>query len=307
MSAIRLRIATRPSPLALWQARTVASLLEATWSGVETSIVEVRTAGDRRAEAPISQVGGQGIFVKEVQAAVIDGRADVAVHSAKDLPSTTPPQLQIGAVPLRGDPRDCLVGEALGDLGPGALVATGSVRRRAQLAWMRPDLSFVGLRGNIATRLDRCPEGGSVVVAVAALERLGLMARCTEAMAPETMTPQVGQGSIAVECRADDRDTAEVLAGLDNQSARLTLTAERAFLERLGGGCDQPVGAYCVHYPDDKRIEVTGMIASADGRVLLRRSVHGNEEEAGAVGSRLASALLDNGGAQLLDPGMAVP
>ena len=187
--------------------------------GLAVELVLITTSGDQRRDVPVWELGGQGVFVKEVQAAVLDGRADLAVHSAKDLPSWTAEGLVLEAVLERADARDALVGSRLADLQPGALVATGSVRRRAQLAWVRPDLTFAGLRGNIGTRLDRVPDGGAVVVAAAALARLGLLGRAAEILPPAIMLPQVGQGAIAVECRAGDGDTRAALAAIDDADA----------------------------------------------------------------------------------------
>jgi hydroxymethylbilane synthase len=262
-------------------------------------LVVVATTGDQRVDIPVWEMGGQGVFVKEVQAAVLDGRADVAVHSAKDLPSSTAPGLALAAVPVRADARDALVGTSLAELGPGAPVATGSVRRRAQLAWVRPDLTFTGLRGNIATRLDRVPEGGAIVVAAAALERLGLAHRAAEILAVEVMLPQVGQGAIAVECRAGDAATLSALQMIDDSDIRAAVTAERAYLARLGGGCDLPVGAYAQHRSGDS-LTVEGLMASADGRVVVRSSVTGRPGEAVGLGTALAEQLLADGGADLL-------
>jgi hydroxymethylbilane synthase len=289
-----LRLATRGSPLALWQARRVAERL----GGAELVVVE--TTGDRRRDLPVWEIGGQGVFVKEVQAAVLDGRADAAVHSAKDLPSGPSPGLMIAAVPERADPRDVLVGGRLAELAPGATVATGSVRRRAQLAWLRPDLTFASLRGNIATRLDRVPAGGAVVVAAAALARLGLAPAAHEVLEPAVMLPQVGQGAIAVECRAGDRETAAVLAAVDDRAAHAAVATERAFLARLGGGCDLPVGAHAV--PGGAgTITVTGMLASLDGRSVLRSSRTGGGADGPDMGRLLAEELLKAGGQGLLD------
>ncbi len=210
-----LRVATRGSELARWQARRVAALL-----GPETELVVVSTAGDQRVDVPIHAVGGTGIFVKEVQQAVLDGRADVAVHSAKDLPaSDNPDGLVLAAVPERADPRDVLVGSTLEALPAGARVATGSVRRRAQLAALRPDLTFAELRGNIATRLDRATDFDAIVMAAAALERLGLDDRIDEYLEPSVVLPQVGQGALAVECRIDDDDTLARVAAIDDERA----------------------------------------------------------------------------------------
>lgn len=295
-----LRIATRGSALARWQAEEVKRLISAA-AGLDVELVVVETSGDRRRDVPVWEIGGQGLFVKEVQAAVLDGFADLAVHSAKDLPSETAPGLVLAAVPERADPRDALVGSTLAALAPGALVATGSVRRRAQLAWVRPDLTFTGLRGNIATRLERVPPGGAVVVAAAALDRLGLGERAAEVLEPSVMVPQVGQGAIGVECRADDDRTRAILASIDDPSARTEVEAERAFLARLGGGCDLPVGAHARVGGDG--LDIEGLLATPDGRVVLRASRQGRRQDAPELGAELAGALLAAGGADLMDGG----
>jgi len=295
---LRLRIATRGSELARWQAGEVARLIGAAIEGVEVSLVVVETSGDRRLDVPIWEIGGQGVFVKEVQAAVLDGRADVAVHSAKDLPSVPAPGLAIAAVPERGDPRDALVGSTLGDLPAGARVATGSVRRRAQLAWIRPDLTFTSLRGNIATRLEKVPAGGCVVMAAAALARLGLLDRADEVLDESAMLPQVGQGCLAVECRDGDAGVLELLAAIEHGPSRVALDCERGFLARLGGGCDLPVGAYA--RLDGDEVKVEGMLASPDGRVMLRSSRRGGVGAPASLGADLAEELLVSGGADLL-------
>lgn len=286
-----VRLATRGSPLALWQAEFVARRL-----GGDVELVVVDTAGDRRPDRPLWEIGGQGVFVKEVQSAVLAGRADAAVHSAKDLPSRSPAGLTIAAVPDRADPRDALVGARLAELAPGAPVATGSVRRRAQLAWRRPDLTFPSLRGNIATRLSRIPPGGAIVMAAAALDRLGVEAESFELLDPEVMLPQVGQGAIAVEARTGDDATGARLAAIDDAGAHAALAAERAFLARLGGGCDLPAGAYAEPQPGGA-LMVRAVLASLDGRVLLRATRTGTDGP--AVGAALAEELLSAGGRSL--------
>lgn len=244
-AAGRLRLATRGSPQALTQARAVAAAIESS-TGHATELVPISTTGDRDQSIPIHVIGGLGVFVKEIQQAVLDGRADFAVHSAKDLPSETPAGLVIGAFCERRDAADALIGRVLTDLADGATVATGSVRRRAQLAAERPDLKFIELRGNIARRLEQVPEGGAIVMAVAALAVLGITDRIAERLNPTHFVPAVGQGCVAVECRADDRERAEVLAEIDHQPTRFAVTVERAFLRELGSGCSLPVGAHCV-------------------------------------------------------------
>jgi hydroxymethylbilane synthase len=294
-----LRIATRGSALARWQAEEVAGRLRFADPACRPELVIVDTTGDRRQDVPVWEMGGQGVFVKEVQVAVLEGRADIAVHSAKDLPSRTGAGLLLGAVPVRADPRDALVGARLADLPAGATVATGSVRRRAQLSWLRPDLTFTSLRGNIATRLSRIPAGGAVVVAAAALDRLGLTDRAAEILDVSVLLPQVGQGTIAVECRADDGETYAALALIDDVLAHTELAAERGFLARLGGGCDLPVGAYARVPPRSGLVEMEGLMASVDGRILIRRSRRGPAAEAAEVGAGLAEEILSAGGAEL--------
>jgi hydroxymethylbilane synthase len=289
-----LRAATRGSELARWQTSHVGELLAR-----EIEAVVVDTSGDRRGDVPIWEIGGQGVFVKEVQAAVLDGRADVAVHSAKDLPSAPTPGLVLAAVPERDDPRDALVGSALDELPVGAVVATGSVRRRAQLAWLRPDLTFAGLRGNIATRLAASPRYDAVVMALAALRRLRRTDRVAEALHPAVMLPQVSQGALAVECRLDDEATRAAVVAVDHAPSRRAVEAERAFLAELGGSCDLPVGAYA-RALDGADLELSGMVSSLDGRVMLRRAMAGPDPE--TLGRDLARHLLDDcGGQAVLD------
>jgi hydroxymethylbilane synthase len=297
-----IRVATRGSALARWQADHVVARLRRSHPDLEVALVVIETFGDRRQDVPIVEMGGQGVFVKEVQAAVLAGRADIAVHSAKDLPALTAPGLQLAAFPGRDDPRDVLVGAALAELAPGATVATGSVRRRAQLASLRPDLRWHDLRGNIATRLSRVPSGGAVVVAAAALNRLGLAERAAEVLDVDVMVPQVAQGALAVECRAGDEAVAALLAPIDEPDIRVAVEAERAFLARLGSGCDLPVGAYA-----ERRgglIDIVGLIADVDGSVVVRDRRTGPIAGATALAVALADHLLsDLGGEELLAAG----
>ena len=289
-----LRIATRGSRLALWQAERVAGLL-----GGDVELVVVSTTGDQRADVPIWTIGGTGVFVKEVQQAVLEGRADLAVHSAKDLPSETAAGLVLAAVPERADPRDALVGARLDDIPAGGRIGTGSVRRQAQLAALRPDLRFESLRGNIETRVAKARDFDAVVVALAALERLGLAAKAAEVLEPARMLPQVAQGALAVECRAGDDATAARLAALDNPAARRAVEAERAFLRRLGGGCDLPCGALA-EARGDGTVAIEVLLATLDGKAVLRVAHEGPEPE--AVGTEAARILLDErGGRDLLE------
>lgn len=294
-----LRAATRGSALARWQTRHVGSLLAALDDGEGPGVEEVivSTLGDRDKSTPLHAIGGKGVFVKEVQTALLDGRADLAVHSGKDLPADTPEGLVLVAVPQRADARDALVGCRFDDLPSGAHVATGSVRRRSQLAWMRPDLRFSELRGNVPTRMEKAADFDAIVVAAAAIDRLELTAPIVDRLDPSVMLPQVAQGALAVECRADDHETIDRLRAIDHADTRRAVDAERAFLSELGGDCDLPAGAHAVLVGD--RIELVGMLASLDGRVLIReRRVDDRPER---LGRAVARFLLDEaGGTDLL-------
>jgi hydroxymethylbilane synthase len=297
-----LRLATRGSPLARRQTEIVADALRAAHDGLDVEVVVVRTQGDRDTTAPLDQIGGQGVFVAEVEAAVSDGRADAAVHSAKDMTSAMAPHLVLAAVPPRADPRDGLVGCALADLPPGGVIATGSARRRAQLAYLRPDLIFTEVRGNMARRVAVGEDGtvAAVVVAVAAMERLGWMDRLTDVLDPMDVLPQAGQGAIAVQCRADDEAARGLLAAVDDGPSHRAVRAERAVLAALGGSCTVPVGAWAqggVHEGDE--LVVHGLVASGDGRTVVRLSRAGTDPE--SVGAALARALLVDGGGRAIE------
>lgn len=304
-----IRIATRGSELARWQAEHVAAGLRAQDPSAEVELVIVRTEADRRQDIPIWEMGGKGVFVTEVQAALLDGRADLAVHSAKDLPSLPTAGLVLASVPPRGDPRDVLIGSTLDDLAPGAVIATGSVRRRAQLAWHRPDLTFRGLRGNIATRVRKLEEGAAsaIVLAAVALDRLDMTETGTELLDPSVLLPQVGQGALAVECRDDAPATLrELLAALEDPHSRRRLDAERAYLAELGGDCDLPAGALATDASDgcagevDAPLRLEALLASLDGHVVLRTSAVGADP--GALGREVAGEILGPaGGEALLD------
>ncbi len=246
MSAVDsvLRIATRSSAQARLQAEIVGDALASRHPGMQVELVFVDTLGDQRGDVPLHSIGGQGVFVKEVQRAVLDGLADIAIHSAKDLPSATTDGLTIAAFCERRDPRDALIGSTLDGLALGATVATGSVRRRAQLRAMRADLRFVELRGNIHTRLGKIPSDGAIVMAVTALQILHMTERIGEAFDVDAMVPAVGQGAVAVECRGDDQRVGEIVATVDHRPTRQAVTVERAFLAELGTGCSLPLGAH---------------------------------------------------------------
>jgi hydroxymethylbilane synthase len=292
-----LRIATRGSALARWQAERVGALL-----GEPVEYVLISTTGDRDQRSDLHAIGGTGVFVKEVQQAVIDGRADLAVHSAKDLPSTTPEELLLAAVPERGDPRDALVGARLEDIPTGGRVGTGSVRRRAQLAAARPDLVFAPLRGNMETRLRKRVDErlDAVVVAVVALDRLGLRDDVSEVLNTTVLLPQAAQGALAVECRVDDAKTHARLAEIDDRGAHLAVRAERAYLAELGGGCSLPCGALADVDAKTGEIVLDALLAALDGHIVLRSRVVGTDPF--EVGAAAARDLLDaKGGRDVLD------
>ena len=303
--AVTLRLATRGSALALWQADHVTSLLQSTAKAVGRSVVVekviVETMADQRLDIPIDAMGGKGVFVKEIQAAVLDGRADLAVHSGKDLPAITPDELVIAAVPERGDVRDVLVGSTIDGLPQGGHVATGSIRRKAQLASLRPDLVFSGLRGNIATRLEKAEAFDAIVMAAAAIERLGISMndRLVQILEPSVMLPQVAQGALVIECRRDDSPTLEWCAGLNHSPSRVCVDAERAFLAELGGDCDLPVAAFAVL--NDDELQIDALVAAPNGSVMLRDSRRCAAADGETTGRAIARYLLDDlGGSALL-------
>jgi hydroxymethylbilane synthase len=269
------------------QSTAVAHAITAA-TGCSVEFVTIETTGDLRLDVPLHSIGGQGVFVKEVQHAVLDGRADIAVHSAKDLPSAPAEGLSIGAYCQRRDPADALVGSSLAALAPGATVATGSVRRRAQLARSRPDLRFTELRGNIDTRLSKIPEGGAIVMAVAALEILRMTDRVAERLDVDTFVPAIGQGCVAVECRTDDAVTRSILAAIDHPVTRHDVEVERAFLAELGSGCSLPVGGHVhdgtlvVFLADlasgQSIIASVALLGDADDLGIARRAAKGAQE-----------------------------
>lgn len=279
-----LRLATRSSAQATAQATAAADALTAAHPGLRVELVFVETLGDQRTDVPLHTIGGQGVFVKEVQRAVLHGDADLAAHSAKDLPSAEAEGLQLAAFCARRDARDALVGAALADLPQGATVATGSVRRRAQLLAVRPDLQFVELRGNIHTRLSKLPAGGALVMAVAALQILELTDRIAQALPVQQFVPSPGQGCVALECRAGDDEVAALLAAVDHPATRAAVTAERAFLAELGSGCSLPVAAHVVGD------ELFAFLADPAGDPSGRRHVSRSITVGGTGPQRLAQA-----------------
>jgi len=286
---VQLLAATRTSPLALWQTREIEALLQRVDPTIELTPVLVDTPGDLNTDVPLSQIGGKGVFVKNVEAMILDGRADIAVHSGKDMPAQLAEGLIIAAVPERGDARDCLVGAALADVPTGGSIATGSPRRRAQLKMLRPDLVVPELRGNIGTRLKKSAGFDAIVMATTALVRLEMEERIAEILEPDVMLPQVAQGSLAVECVGWLTPLVELLAQIEHPPSRLRFDAERAFLDELGGDCELPAGAYAEL--DGEQIFLRGVLASPDGSTMGQE--HRRGTDADEVGRGVARALLD--------------
>ncbi len=293
-----VRVGTRGSTLALAQTNLVVEALRA--RGIEVEVVRIRTAGDEN-QRHSSTILGMGVFVKELEQALLDGRIDLAVHSAKDLPTAETAGVSVAAFLTRGDPRDALVsrsGRGLRDLSPGARIGTDSPRRRAFLLAARSDLEVTGIRGNVDTRLRKLDAGefAAIVVAAIGLQRLGLSERITEALPPEVMLPAVGQGAIAVQARTGDTSFS-LAASLDHPPTRQELLAERAFLRTVGGGCRAPIAAFA--RSDGTRIVLDGAVISPDGRQVVRDRMEGPADEASALGAVLAERLLARGAAAL--------
>jgi hydroxymethylbilane synthase len=284
-----LRLGTRGSLLARTQSQWVAEQVTKS-TGHAVELVLVKTRGDRIQDRPLDQVGGKGLFTKEIEEAMLAGEVDFAVHSMKDMPGEAPPNLIICAIPVREDPRDALVGKALCDLAPGAVVGTGSARRRAQLVEIRADLEVRGIRGNVPTRIRKMREGqyDAVVLAMAGLRRLGLGHEVSEALSPEQMLPATGQGALAVQCREDDAEVRGILSHVHHLPTATCIRAERGFLVEYGGGCSAPLACHAVLR--DGELVVRAFLEGADG-AAWRREARGTPEQAEELGRTLAQAL----------------
>ncbi len=305
----RIVIGTRGSELALWQANWVRSALLAAHEGLTVELAIIRTKGDEVLETPLHAMLDKGLFTRQIEEALLAGRVSLAVHSLKDLPTESPAGLALAAVPQREDPADVLIskdGLTLKDLPAGSAVLTGSLRRGAQLLHFRPDLRASPLRGNVPTRLRKLAESdaAATVMARAGLVRLGLAAHITERLAPEEFLPACGQGALGLQVRAADAPVRELLAALDHPPTRRAVSAERAFLAGLGGGCHVPVGAHAIAVDAGAALRVTGMVASLDGSKFLKATVAGPVDEPDAavgLGRRLADELRAAGCQEILD------
>lgn len=298
-----LRIGTRGSLLAKWQAEYVRKQLFA-GAGLETEIVIIKTSGDKQQMSPLSEIGGKGIFIKELEEALLEETIDLAVHSVKDVPTDTPSRLMFPAVCRREDVRDCLVasnGATIASLRRGARVGTGSLRRQAQLRHIRPDLDVRDLRGNVDTRLRKVESGEyeAVMLAKAGIDRLGWSGRITETLSPEVFLPAVGQGAIAVECRLADTGAAEVVAGLDDAESRTAIIAERSLLAALHAGCQVPLGAWA--RLERGELVMEACVCSVDGVQYIKQRATSTPEHAAELGGRMATLLMEAGAQSILE------
>ena len=303
MSQTTVRIATRKSALALWQAEYVKAKLEHFHPGIYVELVPMTTKGDIILDTPLAKVGGKGLFVKELEVAILEGRADIAVHSMKDVPVEFPEGLGLDTICPREDPRDAFVSNtinSLADLPQGAIVGTSSLRRQCQIKALRPDLDIQDLRGNVNTRLKKLDNGqyDAIILAAAGLIRLKMPERIREYIAPEVMLPANGQGAVGIECRIDDATIKALLAPLGCEETRIRVVAERAMNRTLEGGCQVPIGSYAVL--ENQEIYLRGLVGSVDGSEILTSEIRGSINEAAQLGNQLAEQLLAKGAGKIL-------
>lgn len=303
MTSHTLRIGTRASRLALWQAEWVQQQLQQLHPGLTVSLVPITTKGDKILDVPLAKVGGKGLFVKELEEALYDGSVDLAVHSMKDVPSVLPPGLILPCIPPREDPRDALVtpdGRGFAQLPQGARIGTSALRRQAQLLHQRPDLTIVSLRGNVETRLRKMEEEqlDGIVLAAAGLKRLELAERISAYLPTDLSLPAIGQGALGLECRQGDERTLALIAPLHHADTAVAVTAERAFLRRLNGGCQVPLAAHATVMGD--RVNMVGLVAEVDGSRLLKDTLDAPVSEAETAGRQLAESLLSQGADSIL-------
>jgi len=298
-----LKIGTRGSKLALWQANWVKDALEKAHAGLTVELVIIKTKGDKIQDVPLAKVGGKGLFVKEIEEALLDGRIDLAVHSMKDMPGDIPDGLCIGPIPEREMPLDVLISRndcKLADLENGATIGTSSLRRAAQLLHARPEIRIIPLRGNLDTRLRKLDEGqmDAIVLAAAGVRRLGLESRVTEYLDPACMLPAVAQGALCIEIRASDPETDRLVNVLNHPETRTVVLGERAFLHRLEGSCQVPVAGHGTL--ENGRFTLAGLVANLDGTVVLQASATGRADQAREIGVALAEKLLARGADRIL-------
>jgi hydroxymethylbilane synthase len=299
-----IRIATRKSPLALWQAEHVKHRLQEIHSGLDVELVGMQTQGDRFLDAPLIEVGGKGLFIKELEQALLTGRADIAVHSMKDVTIDLPEQLQLPVILEREDTRDVFISNrytCLDDLPKAAKVGTSSLRRQSQLCSRRQDLTIIDLRGNVGTRLRKLDEGeyDAIILAAAGIRRLGLSERITQALGHDIMLPAIGQGAIGIECRRDDSTTLDIINPLNDRTTQHCVHAERAFSKRLYGGCQLPIAAHAIM--EGIELSLTGLVGRVDGSEIIMDTAKGMTESIEETGRELAEALLSRGADKILE------
>ncbi|HVO64863.1 MAG TPA: hydroxymethylbilane synthase [Syntrophales bacterium] len=299
-----MKIGTRGSALALTQARGIAEKIKEHWPDITVDIVVIKTKGDILQDVPLAKIGGKGLFVKEIEDALFRGEADIAVHSVKDVPAELPDGLEIGVMSEREDPRDILIskdGRKIEDMTAGARIGTGSLRRGFQLRHIFPKMEIIPLRGNLNTRIKKIHTENldGIIVAAAGMKRMGWTDRITQFIPTEIMLPSVGQGALGLEIRKDDDNTRKTVSFLNHPQTWLEVTAERAFLKRLGGGCQLPIAAYGIKQDDN--LTLTGLLGSLDGTALIRDEVMGHSKDAESLGVLLGERLLAKGGQAILD------
>jgi hydroxymethylbilane synthase len=293
-----IRIGTRGSALALWQAEWVKAELGTKYPGMAVSLTKIKTTGDKILDVPLAQVGGKGLFVKEIEEAMLENEIDIAVHSMKDVPTFFPDGLHLSCITRREDARDALLSRnhvKFKDLPKGANVGTSSLRRQAQLMHVRPDFKIQQLRGNVDTRLRKLKEGlfDAIILAAAGVKRLGLAENVTEYIDEDISLPAIGQGALGIECRVDDRELNDLIAFFNHQDTRICVTGERALLRRLEGGCQVPIA--CYGRIKDGKLQLTGLVGSVDGKRIIKDAVVGAPEHAEKLGVTLAEKLLKQG------------
>jgi hydroxymethylbilane synthase len=298
-----LRIATRKSPLAMWQAEFVQAELEAAHPNLTVELLPMSTRGDKILDTPLAKVGGKGLFVKELEQALLDGRADIAVHSMKDVPMAFPPGLELGVICEREDPRDAFVSNnfaSLAELPNGAVVGTSSLRRQCQLRASRPDLEIADLRGNVNTRLGKLDAGeyDAIILACAGLIRLGFEARISESMSVQQSLPAGGQGAVGIELRENDKRVRQYLSVLHHDDSAVCVTAERAMNKHLEGGCQVPIAVHAI--VADGQLSVSGLVGAVDGSTILRANISGAVSDAQTLGIALAEDVLAQGAGAIL-------
>ncbi len=301
---INIKIGTRGSQLALWQANKVASLIEERYPGTTVELIKIKTTGDKILDSPLAKIGDKGLFVKEIETALLKGEVDMAVHSAKDMPTEIPAGLTLAAYLKRDDPSDALIsadGRTLDKLREGAVIGTSSLRRRAQLLAYRPDLEFIDLRGNVETRLRKLKEENldAILLSGAGLTRLGMGDKITERIPTSIVVPAVGQGLIVIETREDDGKILDFVAFMNDRDTAVCVMAERAFSDSIGGGCQVPMGALAVL--EGETIRLKAVVASLDGDTLLRTEIDGPVVDGEALGRELARQMKAMGAADILD------